>query len=345
MLEARSRTLRHPHGVDLQTPLLVPSFSSKGFGFFPNRQSKTKTPNKPRVSEVSDALEFAAQFLTKATLLSAYDIHHGHLKRPERFYDSPSVLFIDSGGYETSAVYDDSHSLAPAHSSLQWTPDDHRSVLAAIPKHVPLVIVSPDKYGTTKSQVRAAKSFFSRYPTCLTDFLIKPASKSSKVVDVDDVLHNASDLASFSIIGVTEKELGNSVLARVENIAKLRRGLDALGTDRPIHVFGSLDPVITPLYFIGGAEIFDGLSWLRYFFHNGTATHLLSAAVLEHGISMRFNQLKGAVLAGNLAFLQRLELEMKDLATNHSPNLGALGKKMPKLAEAYRAMQAQIGAV
>jgi hypothetical protein len=343
MLQPRSRTLRHPLGVELHTPLLVPSFSSKGFGFFPNRRSKTRSANKPAVSEVSQALEFSARFLTKAALLSAYDIHHCHLKRPKRFYDSPSVLFIDSGGYETSAVYDDSHSLAPAHASLKWATDDYRAVLSSIPKHVPLVLVSPDKHGQVKSQVQAARRFFSHYPKCLTDFLIKPASRLSKVIDVDDVLHNASGLTSFSIIGVTEKELGNSVLARVENIAKLRRGLDARGADRPIHVFGSLDPVITPLYFLAGAEIFDGLSWLRYFFHNGTSTHLLSAAVLEQGISTRFDQLRGAVLIGNLEYLRKLELEMKKLATNHREDLGALGETVPKLIEAYEAMKAEIG--
>lgn len=339
----RSRALQHPLGVALHTPLLVPSFSSKGFGFVPKRGTQGKGPRTKRVSEVSDALEFSAQFLDKAVLLSAYDIYHGHLKRPERFFDRPSVLFLDSGGYETTAVYDDSHSFAPAYTPLRWTPQNHRAVLTSLPKHVPLVVVSPDKHGSVKSQIRAAKNFFSDYPECLSDFLVKPSSRREKVVDIDDVVRNASDLLRFSVIGVTEKELGNSVLSRVENIAKLRRGLDALGTDRPIHVFGSLDPIVTPLYFLAGAEIFDGLSWLRYYFHDGASNHLISAAVLEHGISTRFAQLRGAVLAGNLAYLRTLELELRGLAADPRHDLGALGTQIPKLVEAYRAMRAQIG--
>lgn len=339
----RSRAVQHPLGVVVRTPLLVPSFSSKGFGFAPTRRAQAKGSTPKRVSAVSEALEFSAQFLDKAALLSAYDIHHGHLKRPERFYDRPSVLFMDSGGYETTAVYDDSHSFAPAYTPLPWTPDDYRSVLAAVPEHVPLVVVSPDRHGAVKSQIRAATSFFGGYPRCLSNFLVKPPSRSKREVDIDDLVRNAPDLKRFSIIGITEKELGNSVLSRVENIAKLRRGLDALDADRPIHVFGSLDPIITPLYFLAGAEIFDGLSWLRYYFHEGASSHLLSASVLEHGISTRFGQLKGAVLTGNLAYLRSLELELRHLAANPSDDLGALGSKVPKLIEAYRAMLAQIG--
>ncbi len=49
----------------------------------------------------------------------------------------------------------------------------------------------------------------------------------------------------------------------MQNIAKLRKALDKAGLNIPLHVFGSLDTVTTPLYFLAGADIFDGLTWLR----------------------------------------------------------------------------------
>ena len=39
--------------------------------------------------------------------------------------------------------------------------------------------------------------------------------------------------------------------------------LDDAGVGIPIHVFGSLDPLISPIYWLAGAEIFDGLTWIN----------------------------------------------------------------------------------
>ena len=55
----------------------------------------------------------------------------------------------------------------------------------------------------------------------------------------------------------------------MKNIAQIRRALDGVGLDTPLHVFGSLDTVTTPMYFMAGADIFDGLTWLRFAFYNG----------------------------------------------------------------------------
>ena len=71
-------------------------------------------------------------------------------------------------------------------------------------------------------------------------------------------------LRTFDIVGVTEREIGESIHDRLVNIARLRKSLNAAEVTIPIHVFGGLDPLLTPLYFAAGAEIFDGLGWLRY---------------------------------------------------------------------------------
>ena len=92
---ARTQVLNHPNGLGIETPLLVPSFSSKGFGFY-----RKPRPDGPFVSEVSDALRLTAPHLNDAMLLSSYDIHHGHLVDAMEFTKLPEILFVDSGGYE-----------------------------------------------------------------------------------------------------------------------------------------------------------------------------------------------------------------------------------------------------
>ena len=69
---ARSTTINHPQGISVDTPLLVPSFSSKGFGF-----------NKDKESEIKGIFTVASEYLSDTMLLSAYDIHYGHLKSIE----------------------------------------------------------------------------------------------------------------------------------------------------------------------------------------------------------------------------------------------------------------------
>ena len=70
---------------------------------------------------------------------------------------------------------------------------------------------------------------------------------------------------SFEILGVAEKELGTSVIDRVRLIARLRAAMDEAGIVRPIHVFGTDDPLSLVLYAAAGADLFDGLGWATEF--------------------------------------------------------------------------------
>src|SRR5262249_35869569 len=65
-----------------------------------------------------------------------------------------------------------------------------------------------------------------------------------------------------------------------------RLALDENKMAVPIHVWGGLDPILTPLYFFAGAEIFDGVSWLRYAFVDGVAINRECAPVLDSGIGI-----------------------------------------------------------
>lgn len=62
--------------------------------------------------------------------------------------------------------------------------------------------------------------------------------------------------ASFHALGVTEKELGGNFKERMINIARIRKALNGVGLENmPIHIFGSLDTVSTPLV-LWPAQIF-----------------------------------------------------------------------------------------
>ncbi|MGB2863472.1 MAG: hypothetical protein WBC05_09130, partial [Sedimentisphaerales bacterium] len=117
---ARKSKLRHPASdVVVETPLLVPAFSSKGFDLF-NRGKGTKdldffgtktalpednNPTSGLVSEVTEVLRAVGPVLTESLLVSAYDIFHRHIPLPYS-HASPEIIFVDSGGYEKEDGHD-----------------------------------------------------------------------------------------------------------------------------------------------------------------------------------------------------------------------------------------------
>src|SRR4051794_5704003 len=87
----RRSTLTHKAtGTRIETPLLIPSFSSKGF--------------LPK--EIKTIFEISAEAITDALLVSAFDVHHGNIHKPEQFPVRPKLVVLDSGGYETSDEQD-----------------------------------------------------------------------------------------------------------------------------------------------------------------------------------------------------------------------------------------------
>jgi hypothetical protein len=118
-----------------------------------------------------------------------------------------------------------------------------------------------------------------QYPAFIRELIIKPEERGTVSINPEIIRDKVHDLEFFDIIGVTEKELGASVKDRMISIANMRLNLDEGGVNKPIHVFGSLDPITTPLYYLAGAEIFDGLTWLKFIFHEGSTYYRESEAV------------------------------------------------------------------
>jgi hypothetical protein len=88
---------------------------------------------------------------------------------------------------------------------------------------LPLVITNSDydtKGRALDIQISEARSIFNEFPTCISDFILKPwPSKGVKGKEVDPSNMSDTDIANlrgFDIIGVTEKELGKDILDRLK---------------------------------------------------------------------------------------------------------------------------------
>jgi len=143
------------------------------------------------------------------------------------------------------------------------------------------------------------------------ELLIKPASASHTRVDIETVLDSVDALSEFDIIGFTEAELGYSIFDRMLKIARVRRALDAADINSPIHVFGSLDTISTPLYFLSGADVFDGLTWLRYSYIDGQAVYQKNAAAMKYGIRINDADIDPRIWFDNYQEIVNLQFAMK----------------------------------
>ncbi len=305
---ARTSTLTHPSGFTLETPLLIPSFSSKGFLF--------KKSNNRQISEVTDFMDVAAEVLTESMLISAYDLYHKHIHPISKIQKIAPVVVIDSGGYEVANAHDFSAVYRhPIPVDADWSEERLQTILGKWSNRYPAVFVSFDYRGSKfPKQIASARKLFANYGDQMHDFIVKPERRglNGRYVNIASLLPYVSEIGSFDIVGLTEKELGDSVLNRMLGIATLRQAMDKAGLNMPIHIFGSLDPLSSSLYFLAGAEIFDGLTWLRYSYSKGQAVYYHNHGVISYGIHERDSLVTARSLRENIYYLQRLKYQMLD---------------------------------
>lgn len=322
---AQRRALRLNGEEVERTPLLVPSFSSKGF---PDAQKILKTTE---------------EVIEGPILLSAYDLYY---KKISNGYDFPSLIFLDSGGYEASKDTELSDLGERDHAPSPWTQDMHEKILAKWKPSVPSVIISydhPSQRLPFGDQIRRAKEMAVGKVGVMREILLKPELPTQSLLKIDSILDHIHDLAPFDVIGVTEKEVGNSILNRMENIARLRKALNSCGLgSKPIHVFGSLDTITTPAYFVAGADIFDGLTWLRFAFHQGYTMYKHNFGALELGVKTRAHMIDGRTWFHNYRYLADLELEMRRFLNGH--DFGAFRFHSELFSNAYQSMAEAVGA-
>lgn len=275
-----------------RTPLVVPSFSSKGF---------------PQVAKIIDTLR---EVITGCVLISAYDLFYKAVRADVNFAE---LIFLDSGGYECSKDRELSDLGYTEHIPKDWSSAKHVSVLDKWAAISPTVMVSydhPKERIPLRDQIARAEATF-KGRKVVKELLIKPETDDQTRIKVDSVVANIDQLAAFDIIGFTEKELGYSLFTKMLSLARIRSALTEAKLNVPIHIFGSLDTLSTPHYFLAGADIFDGLTWLRYAYHAGHAIYQHDFAALVAGSRINDELVPARVWFHNYYQLQNLELSMR----------------------------------
>lgn len=318
---AERRELKFPNGESLRTPLIVPSFSS-------------------RVADIHKIFRASEEFLDGPFLISAFDLANDHLKAP---FDFAGAVFLDSGGYEVGSDSDLSDvSSEPSGEPSDWTPEQHRSILDAWLPGVPTVVITydhPQVRVPIAEQIQRGKSLAIPADSA-REILIKPETRDQKFIKIDSLVSQVRHLQQFQAIGVTEKEIGNSVFERMLNIARLRLELRRTNQPTPIHVFGSLDTITTLFYFIAGADIFDGLTWLRYAFKDGHTMYRQDYGIGEFGIATKSPKVEALCWSKNYAYMKDMELEMRRFLNAHE--FASFKHHRDALQAAYQSVEEEV---
>ena len=271
------------------TPLVVPSYSSRGF------------------SPIGSKFDLFSSHTTSTSLVSAYDIYHGALPMSAAY--GSDLVFVDSGGYE---AYANSELAEPR----PWSLDAYRTILSKLEDRTTLVTVTFD-FGSRKpidEQLEAAKQLADDFPHFFWDLLVKPESTTEPYVNVGALIARMPLKAPFAILGFAESELGSSVLERARNILLIRRALTETGSDPPIHVFGCLDPFAIRYYLAAGADIFDGLQWLRSVMTEEGLFRLSSRIVREDRWDKDENTVEASFRMRNLDTMRALQRNLTHFA-------------------------------
>lgn len=310
---AERRELRFPNGDSLRTPLLVPSFSS-------------------RIAGVDKVFKASQEFLDGPFLISAFDLANGYLQPP---FDFAGAVFLDSGGYEIGPGTDLSDVRSrPTGKPGNWSVEKHSAALAAWSANVPTVAITydhPRVHVPVKQQIVRGKKLVIP-PGAARELLLKPETPTGNFIQMESALTQVRHMHPFQVVGVTEKEIGNSVFERMKNIALLRRELKRVHLDLPIHVFGSLDTITTLFYFVSGADIFDGLTWLRYAFGSGHTYYRQDYGIGEFGISTKSPKVDALCWSRNYSYMKEMELEMRRFLLDHDFNAFKYHKEILKAA-------------
>lgn len=212
--------------------------------------------------------------------------------------------------------------------------EDYRAVLDRLSPLSQLVVVSFDHAGSRPliTQIEEARDLFRAYPEYASDFLCKP-EEGYLFMDVDDLANRIDAVAeSFSLLGVTEKELGQSLLERCNSLLRIRAALLAAGSEMPIHVFGCMEPLSIVSYFLCGADVFDGLTWLRLAFSDGLPLYGQVDAILREEWRFRDEDLLVARWIRNLRTLRELNRAMTGYCDTLSvEEFSAWRRQLPKV--------------
>ena len=287
--------VRRVHKLDLPTPLIAPSFSSYGFPY------------------LSDIWEEFKHKLYGICLVSAFDMAGGRITGDA--IDMVNVVILDSGLYESRKAKGEPGTPPTSSMTDGWTRARYHKVVEGVGQKGNVILVNFDHVGRMEDQMAAAFEDFSRAPQAATDFLVKPTDVTA-LVNLAGLSKHQKTLGEFSVIGITAREIGSSFLKRCRAVVTLRDLLDGAELETPIHVFGAISPYEVLTYFFCGADIFDGLNWLRLAFRDHASITIGESAMEDMKWDLSELDLCIGEWTENLRFLHHLQERLKEYGTN-----------------------------
>ena len=279
------------------TPLIVPSFSSRGF---------------PHLSDIWEEFRYK---LYGVCLVSTFDIAGKRI--PMDAANMVNVVILDSGLYESKNDSTKSAGSNPYPSVVDWTRELYHETVKGVDESSNVILVNFDQHGALDSQMERASRDFSFAPHAISDFLVKPTS-TTDWVNIPKLSHYLEVLKQFDLIGIAAREVGGSLLQRSRSVIMLRDLLNNAGVDTPIHVFGTINPYEVLTYFFCGADIFDGLNWLRLAFRSNGSAPIDESALEDMKWGLPDPDLLIGECTNNLQFLYRLQEVLQVYVTNGS---------------------------
>ena len=275
--------------MDVSTPLIVPSFSSSGF------------------PEVAYIYGETRDRLYGVCLVSALDLASGCI--PASVTDEVNLVLVDSGMYEARTSAEVPIYNHPPEGTPNWSRGRYFEVASGVDVNSNAILVNYDGPGPIDQQIGQAVEDFSHAPHAASDFLVKPESPA-RLVNVARLARYSGELQQFNMVGITAVEAGDSLKKRCSMVVMLRNTLDDAGLDLPIHVFGALKPIEVLTYFFCGADVFDGLSWLRFSFRQHGSKPIEEAAFDDGKTVLTDFDLRVVEGLANLRVLYRLQASM-----------------------------------
>ena len=304
---------RRVEKVGVSTPLIVPSFSSCGF---------------PNVADIYDLLK---DKLYGVCLVSALDIASSRL--PANVTDEVNLVLIDSGMYEARSSEMGRFDIPPSATTPIWSREQYSKVAGCLDANANVILVNYDSFESMERQIREALEDFSCATHAASDFLVKPEF-AGRVVNVAKIAKHTDALQQFNIIGITAREAGDSLAERCSSIVMLRDAFADAGLHLPIHIFGAITPLEMLTYCLCGADIFDGLSWLRLSFRRHRSLVIEEAAFDEATFRLPDIDLRMGQWLANLRLLYNLQESLRQYSL--SKDLDELAQQFPSARKAAR---------
>ena len=88
--------------------------------------------------------------------------------------------------------------------------------------------------------------------------------------------------------------------------------------------------------------MFDGVSWLRYFYHDGVAVNRESYPVLNESLTLSNDHSIALAINENLRILQGIATSLRAFASFDTPNFDMFACKGDFFEKAYKTMRAKI---